>query len=199
MFGGLNLLPLNKIIDEARLAESGQTKKMISPPYPPSVLRQTVLASIKTGEVIDSFLKSKKSKRAKESTLKTYEKRLRQFKRQFPFLPEKAGPIDSYLDQFNGPTGRYRRNHYDLLTEFYEHAVRRFGLRHNPMDDIERTMVSPKPIRTASLEQAVKLFQAAETPGRKSRPGPAAGTRLASDRSQKGHGRGRPRHLQQSD
>ena len=45
----------------------------------------------------------------------------------------------------------------------YEHAVRRFGLAKNPVQEVERPLITHKPIKTLSLEQARALFKAAET------------------------------------
>ena len=46
----------------------------------------------------------------------------------------------------------------------YEHAVKRFGLHHNPMSELERTLVSLKPIRTSALDQVRILLTGAQDP-----------------------------------
>ena len=120
-------------------------------------------STIPTSEVVDSLLDLKRNKGLKPGSLKTYEKRLRQFQRQFPRLPAKSPPIIEYLSRFNGPTRRYRRNIQDLLGMLYDHAVKRFGLDCNPVRELERPLVSHKPIRTLSLDRARRLFQAAQT------------------------------------
>jgi integrase len=122
------------------------------------------ITELATGAIIDSLIASKKHKRAKHSTLQTYEKRLRQFEKQHPILPSDANTLLDYLEQFDGETGRHRRNHQDLLAMLYQHACRRFGLQENPMLQLERTMVSTRPIRTLTLEQVRASLSACRDP-----------------------------------
>ena len=68
-----------------------------------------------------------------------------------------------FLEQYTGKTGRRRRNIHDALVMLYRHAVRRFELSKNPMEEIERPMVTKKPIKTLTMEQVRALFKATGT------------------------------------
>ncbi len=112
---------------------------------------------LRTRDVIDSFLAFKTYKRVKGNTYKTYKKRLNQFERAFTWLPEKPESIMSYLNQFDGETGRHKRNHHDLLHMLYEHAVMNFGWPSNPLDVLDRPIVTKRPIKTLSLEEVREI------------------------------------------
>jgi integrase len=122
------------------------------------------LSTIPTAAVITSLLKLKKNKRVKEGTLDTYKKRLGQFGQKFDFLPLDADTLMDYLSQFDGETGRHRQNHQDLLNMLYTHAVRRCGLPKNPVAELERPLITHKPIKTLSLEQVRLLVPTPQTP-----------------------------------
>ncbi len=67
-----------------------------------------------------------------------------------------------YLSRFDGESGRHRRNHQDLLNMLYLHASRRFGLLKNPVAELERPIVTHKPVKTLNLEQVWALDQTPE-------------------------------------
>ncbi len=119
---------------------------------------------IRTQDVIDDFMKHKKHKRLKQTSLYTYEKHLAQFERTFPWLPGELPPIMEYLDQFDGETGRAKRNQQDIVNMLYKHAVRHFGLASNPMNGLERPLVTKKPIKTITKDQACAMDKTPETP-----------------------------------
>ena len=112
---------------------------------------------LRTRDVIDSLLNFKKYKRVKENTLVTYRKRFSQFERVSPWLPEEHESIMNYLNQFDGETGRHRRNHHDLLRMLYKHAIRVFGWPSNPLDAMDRPIVTEKPFKTLSLGQVCDI------------------------------------------
>ncbi len=140
----------------------GQVKKFKVTQKPANTSRtyqtpEIIYSKIKTADVIHSLLKVKENKRLKQTSLDTYQKQLIHFQKKFLFLPVNSEAILYFLEQFTGKTGRRRRNIYDALTMLYKHAVRRFGLLKNPMEEMERPMITRKPIKTLSLEQ-VKTF-----------------------------------------
>ena len=45
-----------------------------------------------------------------------------------------------------------------LFNMLYAHAVRRFGLAKNPVLDLERTLITHKPIKTLSMDQVLSLI-----------------------------------------
>ena len=144
-----------KALKEIAHFQPGQSVKPLShnrpslPASPPEIRFST----IPTEAVIASLLKVKKNKGVKESTLNTYEKHWGLFRQRFAFLPENPEAIMDYLSRFNGASGRHRRNHQDLLNMLYVHATRRFGLKYNPVAELERPLVTHKPVKTLSLEQ----------------------------------------------
>ncbi len=72
-------------------------------------------------------------------------------------------PLIEYLAQFDGETGRHKLNQQDCLNMLYSHAVQRFNLPKNPLKDLERPLVSKKPIKTLSLEQVRLLNKTPQT------------------------------------
>jgi len=121
------------------------------------------VSGIRTADVVASLIKQKRNKHIKQSSIETYEKKLEPFSKVFPILPENAEPVIDYLDRFGGETGRHRRNNQDLIKMLYTHAVKSFGLRQNPMDKLERIMITHKPIRTLSFKQGQILIKVTET------------------------------------
>jgi integrase len=166
-FFGLNLTPeVRKTIKDFWLAQRTQADRPVANNQcdlrsPAPKIR---LSTIRTADVIESLLKVKKNKRAKESTLDTYKKRMYQFERIYPFLPIESETIMDYLSQFDGETGRHQRNTQDILNMTYEHAVRRFSLAKNPVAELERPLVTHKPIKTLSLNQVRLMNKTTETP-----------------------------------
>ncbi len=167
MFGGLDLSAIAKAAEYISRSHAGQAGEAIPPPTQPESLAQISLSTISTATVIDSFLKMKKNKRLKPASLDTYQKRLEHFNRQFEFLPLDPETIEEYLSQFIGETGRNRLNQQDLLTIFYEHAVRRLGLAKNPLRELERPLISHKQIQVLTLDQVRSLLKTPETPHEK--------------------------------
>jgi integrase len=120
--------------------------------------------AVRTRDVIESLLSHKKHKRAKESSIKTYRKHYDRFEREFPWMPETVDPILEYLARFDGESGRTRRNQHDDLGRLYRHAVRFHEMKKNPMEGLERPLVTKQPVRSLSLDQVRLLDQAVETP-----------------------------------
>ena len=110
-------------------------------------------SAVLTQDVIDSLVRYKKHERAKDGTIQTYQKNLGRFARQFPVLPLETETVLSYLEQFNGKTGRYRRNQHDFLNMLYKHATRFFDIANNPLDNLGRPRITRTPIRTLTLKQ----------------------------------------------
>ncbi len=119
---------------------------------------------IRTQGVIDSLLAHKTHKRVKDGTIGTYRKQLRRFEREFPWLPTELPVVMKYLDQFDGETRRAKRNQQDIINMLLRHAVRFFGMATNPMDGLERPIVTKKPIKTLSPEQVPAMIETPETP-----------------------------------
>jgi integrase len=156
LFGGLGLFKfaeqLKPLFDNPRAAPPTERQ-------PAATWDSASLSNIPTAAVIASFLNLKRNKRAKESTLFTYSKRLAHFEKTFPLLPAQSGTLIDYLAQFDGATGRHRRNIQDLLGMLYDHATKCFGLSRNPMIELERPLVSHKSIRTLTMDQLGTLMQ----------------------------------------
>jgi len=125
---------------------------------PPLVEQSTqVNTSVRTKDVVDSLIRHKEFKGVKEGAIKTYKKHLYYFARQSPYLPLETDAIMEYLKQFKGDTGRHKRNQYDRLKMLYDHAIGNFGMLQNPLDGLERPIVTQKQIQTLSLEEACKI------------------------------------------
>jgi len=127
-------------------------------PSPPVAASQVSTLSpsrlaIPTHLVVDSLLKLKRHQRLRPTTLHTYQKRWRHFARAFELMPEELDPILDYLGQFDGETGRTKRDRQDLLSMLYQHAVDSFGMSKNPLEALPRPKVEKKPIKTLTLEQ----------------------------------------------
>jgi integrase len=163
LFSGLNVQELVKTLKPVFQPPTTSSIESSTQPSVPAPSQVTRLSNISTATVIESLLNLKKNKRAKESTIDTYKGRLAQFARKYPFLPLDSETIIDYLSQFGGETGRHRQNHQDLLKMLYDHAVRRFGLAKNPVMELERVLVTKKPIKTLSLDQALSLFKTPQT------------------------------------
>ena len=154
-----------EIKNAVKEALAEQNEMGIQPIIIPPLAEQPnkVNTPVLTQDVVGSLLHHKRHKRIKEGTAKTYMKHLNRFAQQFPILPLDIEVIMSYLDQFQGETGRHKRNQYDLLKSLYKHAERYFKIPINPFDDIDRPRATKKPIRTLSLEEVDKVggtFQA---------------------------------------
>jgi integrase len=157
MFGGLNLVEVMKNTHLQAVFSPPQrlTNDKLVPENPPAP--KIRFSKIPTADVIASLIRVKKNKRVKVSTLNTYKKRLRLFQQRFTFLPENPEAIMDYLSRFDGESGRHRLNHQDLLNMLYVHATRRFGLLKNPVAELERPIVTHKPVKTLSLEHVLAL------------------------------------------
>lgn len=162
MFGGLHVVEAFKIfntqIGSSPVKKSTEDNLMSAKPPSPEIR----LSKIHTEDVIASLMKIKKNKRVKESTLATYQKRLLLFQQRFACLPENPEAIMDYLSGFDGESVRHRRNQQDLLNMLYDHAIHRFGLTKNPVAELERPIVTHKPVKTLSLEQIRVLNQTSE-------------------------------------
>ena len=141
------------------------TDMEIQPLIFPPLAKQPIKidASVKTQDVIDSFLLHKKHEGAGDGTKKTYTKRLSRFAKEFPDLPLETVTIMEYLDQFDTGTKRYKRNLQDLLNALYKHALLFFDIRQNPLENLKRPKVTKKPIRTLSLEEVGKVDSVIDT------------------------------------
>ncbi len=127
-------------------------------PLPPLAEQSIKIdTSVKTQDVIDSFLLHKKHEGAGDGTKKTYTKRLSRFAKEFPVLPLETEALIDYLDQFNNGTKRYKRNQQDLLNMLYKHALLFFDVPQNPLENLKRPKVTKKPIKTLSLKEACKV------------------------------------------
>ncbi len=152
-------LSIKEIKNAVKQAIAEKDEEGISPIVIPPLTGQytNANASVPTKDVVESLLRHKKYKGVKEGTLETYRKRLYRFVRQFPTLPLEIDIIMGYLDQFDGETGRYKRNQHDLLNLLYKHALQFFGISDNPFDNLERPTITHKPIKTLSVEEAYKV------------------------------------------
>jgi hypothetical protein len=104
------------------------------------------------------LIRAKKHKRAKQSTIETYRKKLHPFQVRYTYLPTKSDDIMEYLGKFDGPTGRHRLNQQDILNMLYEHATRHFGLAQNPVAGLERPLITHQPVKTLTLTQVLDFF-----------------------------------------
>jgi len=120
-------------------------------------------SSIATAELVQNFLKLKAHQNLEDSTLLTYGKRLAQFLREFPVLPQELDPLLEYLSRFDGKTGRHKFNQQTLLNMLYEHAVRYFALPKNPLEGVPRPQVHKQPIHTLTLEEVALVDRTPET------------------------------------
>ncbi len=150
---------IKKAVKEALAEEAKDNADAIQPIIIPPLSKQStqINASVQTQDVIDSFLLHKKHEAAGDETKRTYGKRLNLFANQFPVLPLETKALIDYLAQFNGETGRHKRNHQDLLNALYKHALLYFDVSQNPLENLKRPKVIKKPIKTLSLEEACKV------------------------------------------
>ena len=118
---------------------------------------------IRTQDVIDSLLSHRRHKRVRDSSSGTYTKHYARLEREFPYLPEDLSLILAYLGQFDGETGRTKRNQQDLLNMLYKHVVRFFGMARNPLEALERPQVTKKPISALSVDQVLALNETPQT------------------------------------
>jgi site-specific recombinase XerD len=118
---------------------------------------------LRTQDVVDSLLSIKRYKGLGENTITTYVKKLNQFSRAFQRLPNDPESIIGYLNRYTSKTGRHKRNHHDLLHMLYEHAIRNFGWQSNPLDFLERPLITKRPFKTLSLEQVRKINRTPES------------------------------------
>lgn len=144
---------IKQALTEENIA-GGIQPTIIPPPADQSI---KIDAPVKTQDVIDSLLLHKKHEGARDSTHKTYFKRLSRFAKAFPVLPLETEVIIDYLDQFNNGTKRYKRNLQDLLNMLYKHALLFFDVPQNPLENLKRPKVTKKPIKTLSLQEACKV------------------------------------------
>jgi len=156
---------LKNIVKQALAEEAEKNGAGIQPiVVPPLTGQQTpVGTSVPTGDVVASLLKHKQYKGVKKGTIDTYSMRLQPFARRFRVLPSETDVIMEYLDQFKGETGRYKRNQHDVLNMLYKHAAKHFGVIDNPLDGLERPVISHKPIRTLTLEEVCRVDAAVGT------------------------------------
>lgn len=77
--------------------------------------------SLSTVQVIDKFIASKQHS-VGETSLRSYETRLKTFGKRYPILPIKPEPIEEYLRSKDGVTAV---NHYSTLKMLYEFADER--------------------------------------------------------------------------
>ena len=120
--------------------------------------------SIPTNDVVESFLLHKKHAGISEESRNTYMKRLMRFIQQFPTLPLDTDILINYLAQFNGGTGRYKRNQKDLLSALYNHSINYFNIPFNPLSNLERPQVIKKPIHTLSFIETILVNSVIITP-----------------------------------
>jgi len=156
---------IKKVVKQALAEEAKENEVVIQPIIIPPLTEQStqVNTSVLTQDVVDSLLHHKQYKGIKEGTFQTYKKHLYRFAKQFPTLPLDTEIIMEYVDKFTGDTGRYKRNQHDLLNLLYKHAVRFFGIPDNPFDNLERPVVTQKPIRTLSLKESCKVDSVVDT------------------------------------
>lgn len=123
---------------------------------------------IRTREAIEYFFKVKELK--KDSTKKTYQKRLNQYADKFEFLPveEEEDRLREYL-RFEDPethksgSPKYRVGQQSLLNLFYETIKPHFHLPYNPVAKWERPDVGSPTPNPMSLSQATALMRVVET------------------------------------
>jgi integrase len=89
----------------------------------------------------------------------------RKFARDFPELLQDPQVILEYLSQFQGETGRHRKNWQVQLKLLYSSAASNpvFGLSTNPLDGLPSPIVRKKPIKTLSWEELRALDAVPET------------------------------------
>ena len=118
--------------------------------------------TVSTSSLVDSFLKHKMNRGVKESTLRTYEKKLGPFERYFPILPEDLSPVMEFLANFTGKSGRHRKNYQATLRALYQHAVQFHNFPKNVLQNVDPPIVRKKAIKTLELEQVLRLLEIAD-------------------------------------
>ena len=127
--------------------------------YPvPQVTQGTENRRVETSLVIDSHLSELRHANSKKSTIKTYRKGWARFEAQFDYLPTERDVILGYLAQYNGKSGRYRRNNQDYIHMLYIHALGRKWITSDPMQGLKRPRVLEQEPNPLSLEQVKKLM-----------------------------------------
>ena len=156
---------LKNIVKQALAEEAEKSERGIQPTVVPPLTGQYTPAgtSVLTKDVVANLLKHKRYKGVKDGTTDTYSMRLQPFARKFRVLSSETDVIMEYLDQFRGETGRYKRNQYDVLNMLYKHAAKHFGVIDNPLDGLERPVISHKPIETLTLEEVCRVDAAVGT------------------------------------
>ena len=111
------------------------------------------LRQVNTKLVIDSYDRELVHAGRKPSTLKTYRKLWTRFERAFEFLPPDRDLILDYLQNFDGPSGRYRLANQDTIHALYKHALALGWLSSDPMAGMKRPKVQEQEPNPLTLEQ----------------------------------------------
>jgi len=137
----------------------------IYPMVIPPLVEQTTPAKpiILTIKVVESLIRHKRYEGLKDSSIKTYIKNSMRFVSKYRYLPSDTDTVLDYLEQFEGGTGRFKRNQHDCVNMLYNHAVDFFDFPENPLDGITRPKADEKPISTLTLEEVASLDTTPET------------------------------------
>ncbi|MFA5389142.1 MAG: hypothetical protein WC312_05240 [Candidatus Omnitrophota bacterium] len=111
---------------------------------------------MKTEYTVEAFLKSRRAKGLKSSTIVWYRGILYAYAKMFPELPEKPEAVDDFL--ISCPAGDERRHgYYRTLRVFYRFAERRLGVKNivDPDDEPKRTKKKPRPLTLDELDQLI--------------------------------------------
>jgi integrase len=108
--------------------------------------------------VIDSCLNELHHANSKKSTIKTYRKGWARFAAVFDRLPIDPDVILDYLKQYDGVTGRYRRNNQDYIHLLYKHALGRGWITSDPMKGLKRPRALEQQPNPLSLEEVRKVM-----------------------------------------
>jgi hypothetical protein len=151
----------NERLIGACLATLAETKGVVlSEPQ-----RQAELPRIRTSEAITYFFDVKKQARLKDTSEKTYRKRLSQFEHEFPWLPLDVDVIRTrYFNRLKDLSLKYYVAHIMLLSEFYEVIKKKYHLPFNPMLELDRPSLNcyttkPNPLNPKWLPSLVRAVE----------------------------------------
>jgi len=112
---------------------------------------------MKTSEAVKSYLYSCQARGLSPNTICWYAGILRAFAAAYPKLPKKPEDCETFILSCKGGD-EWRHGYYRALNAFYNYAVSRLKLKHNPMDKVSAPRVKKKLPRPISPEQLNQLL-----------------------------------------
>jgi integrase len=112
---------------------------------------------MKTKEALESFLYSCRARGLSDRTIDWYAGILVKFGLMYLKLPKKPEDCEAFIISCPGGDER-RHGYYRALRSFYNYAVYRLKLKHNPMEHIPSPRVKVKLPRPLTIEQLNQLL-----------------------------------------